>query len=342
MRFAVMALLALFAVPALAAEDSSSVPVAFESAGTKLDGTLHLPKGTPVAAAVLIHGSGRTERMSGLASLLANEGIAILTYDKRGVGRSGGTYEGTDNVSARNLALLAEDAAAAFAALHRHEKLTGVPAGYLGVSQAGWIAPMAAAKSPEARFMGLWSGPVSTTSEEHHFSALARKGHEHAQDHEHAPMPSAAEIARFVASVPRRADDVDPRLSIAKLDIPALWLFGAEDPSIPVALSVRRLIDLISVWFLLLFSRKPLLLFGGTGLALAALGILVATATVYLRFVHPMIGFDPYIPPMGYRPLLYLVMLLETLGFLLLGFGLVSEQVAEVRDELEALRKQGR
>ncbi|MBM4183852.1 MAG: glycosyltransferase family 2 protein [Gemmatimonadetes bacterium] len=102
------------------------------------------------------------------------------------------------------------------------------------------------------------------------------------------------------------------------------------------------LVDLVSVWFLLLFSRKPLLLFGGTGLALAALGVLVAGVTVYLRFVHPMLGFDPYIPPMGYRPLLYLVMLLETLGFLLLGFGLVSEQVAEVRDELEAIRKQGR
>lgn len=102
------------------------------------------------------------------------------------------------------------------------------------------------------------------------------------------------------------------------------------------------LVDLVSVWFLLLFSRKPLLLFGGTGLALAALGVLVAFVTIYLRFVHPMIGFDPYIPPMGYRPLLYLVMLLETLGFLLLGFGLVSEQVAEVRDELEAIRKQGR
>jgi glycosyltransferase involved in cell wall biosynthesis len=102
------------------------------------------------------------------------------------------------------------------------------------------------------------------------------------------------------------------------------------------------LIDLISVWFLLLFSRKPLLLFGGTGLGLAALGVLVAGATVYLRFVHPMLGFDAYIPPMGYRPLLYLVMLLETLGFLLVGFGLVSEQVAQVRDELEAIRKRGR
>lgn len=101
------------------------------------------------------------------------------------------------------------------------------------------------------------------------------------------------------------------------------------------------LLDLVSVWFLLLFSRKPLLLFGGTGLALAVLGLVVAIITVYLRFMHPMLGFDPYIPPMGYRPLLYLVMLLETLGFLFFGFGLVSEQVAQVRDELEAARKKG-
>ncbi len=104
---------------------------------------------------------------------------------------------------------------------------------------------------------------------------------------------------------------------------------------------VVGLIDLLSVWFLLFFSRKPLLLFGGTGIALAGLGLLVAMVTVYLRFVHPMVGFEPYIPPMGYRPLLYLVMLLETLGFLLVGFGLVSEQVAQVRDELEAVRKKG-
>ena len=101
-------------------------------------------------------------------------------------------------------------------------------------------------------------------------------------------------------------------------------------------------LDLMSVWFLLLFSRKPLLLFGGTGIALATLGVVVGAVSVYLRFVHPLLGFDPYVPPMGYRPLLYLVMLLETLGFLLVGFGLVSEQVAQVRDELEAIRKKAR
>ena len=132
---------------------------------------------------------------------------------------------------------------------------------------------------------------------------------------------------------------------------------GASVTEIDIALHPRRagvskyrgplrivvgFLDLMSVWFLLLFSRKPLLLFGGTGMALAALGLLVGAVAVYLRFVHPLLGFEPYIPPMGYRPLLYLVMLLETLGFLLVGFGLVSEQVAQVRDELEVIRKRKR
>jgi ABC-type nitrate/sulfonate/bicarbonate transport system permease component len=100
--------------------------------------------------------------------------------------------------------------------------------------------------------------------------------------------------------------------------------------------------DLVSVGFLLMFSRKPLLLFGASGTVLSGLGVLVAAVAIYLRFVHPILGFDPYIPPMGYRPLLYLVMLLETLGFLLVGFGLVSEQIAQVRDEIEALKKKDR
>jgi glycosyltransferase involved in cell wall biosynthesis len=99
------------------------------------------------------------------------------------------------------------------------------------------------------------------------------------------------------------------------------------------------ILDLMSVGFLLFFSRKPLLLFGTSGMVLSGLGVVVAAVAVYLRFMHPMLGFDPYIPPMGYRPLLYLVMLLETLGFLLVGFGLVSEQIAQVRYEIDNLRR---
>ena len=47
----------------------------------------------------------------------------------------------------------------------------------------------------------------------------------------------------------------------------------------------------------------------------------------------------PFLPPMGYRPLLYLVVLLETVGFLLLGFGLVAELIAQLRAEVDALSR---
>ena len=87
--------------------------------------------------------------------------------------------------------------------------------------------------------------------------------------------------------------------------------------------------DLVSVWFLLLFSRKPLILFGFSGMALIVLGALVGGVTFWLRFVE---GF-------GFRPLLYLVMLLEMVGFLLLGFGLLAEMIAQLREEVDSLRR---
>ena len=89
-------------------------------------------------------------------------------------------------------------------------------------------------------------------------------------------------------------------------------------------------LDLISVWFLLIFSRKPLLLFGVSGAVMVGLGVIVGLVAFYLRFVMGL----------GFRPLLYLVILLETVGFLLVGFGLVAEMVAQVRDEVDALRRQ--
>lgn len=88
------------------------------------------------------------------------------------------------------------------------------------------------------------------------------------------------------------------------------------------------ILDLISVWFLLIFSRKPLLFFGATGMVLIGLGLSVAAVAFVLRF-----GMQ-----MGFRPLLYLVILLETVGFLLLGFGLVAEMVAHLREEVDRLR----
>lgn len=92
------------------------------------------------------------------------------------------------------------------------------------------------------------------------------------------------------------------------------------------------LLDLLSVAFFLFFSRKPMILFGMSGLIMAALGGLVGVVTVVLRVVA-------WMPPFGFRPLLYLVILLETLGFLFFGFGFVAEQVAQQSAEIDALNR---
>lgn len=92
---------------------------------------------------------------------------------------------------------------------------------------------------------------------------------------------------------------------------------------------VVGVMDLLSVWFLLVFSRKPLLLFGTMGAALTGAGILVGFVALYLRLVHTM----------GFRPLLDLVILMITVGVVLVVAGLLAEMVAQLREEVEDLRR---
>lgn len=93
--------------------------------------------------------------------------------------------------------------------------------------------------------------------------------------------------------------------------------------------------DLVVVWFYLKFSEKPMQFFGGGGLMLIALGLLVGLVTVVLRVGH-------WMPPFGFRPLLTLVVLLETIGFILFGFGFMAELIATLRSEVDDLRRRGR
>src|SRR5579872_1428708 len=85
-------------------------PVEFLSGDTVISGTFVRPA-TVIAAVVLVHGAGRQTRNVPFAEALARVGIATLTYDKRGVGDSGGTYvgpeAGTNNTEPANLNLLA-------------------------------------------------------------------------------------------------------------------------------------------------------------------------------------------------------------------------------------------
>ena len=90
--------------------------------------------------------------------------------------------------------------------------------------------------------------------------------------------------------------------------------------------------DLIVVWFYLKFSAKPMQFFGGSGLALIMAGFVVGVVAILLRV-------SGWMPPFGYRPLLTLVLLLETVGFMLFGFGFTAELIATLRSEVDDLRR---
>jgi len=128
-----------------------------------LAGNLTLPKGKgPFPAAILISGSGPHDR-DGLmfehkpflviADHLTRQGIAVLRYDDRGVGRSKG------NLNDLTSADFAKDARAGFDFLKQHPKINHSEIGFIGHSEGGLIAPMIAAKHSDVAFLVLLAGP---------------------------------------------------------------------------------------------------------------------------------------------------------------------------------------
>ena len=190
------------------------------------------------AAVVFIHGSGKQTRNLGWAERFAKEGIVALVYDKRGAGKSGGEYEGEQSVSEKNIALLADDAISALKKLSSHPSLKGIPVGFAGISQAGWIGPLAAEKSNLAKFLVLWSGPVGKVSEEDIFSKYTSDRDSHTAPTYDEALRSRTEEYVWPAFLGK---DTDSSESLKKLSIPGLWLFSDNDGSIPVGLSIERL-----------------------------------------------------------------------------------------------------
>jgi pimeloyl-ACP methyl ester carboxylesterase len=227
------------------AEPDKILNLTFVSEGATLSGTLFLPQGRPiVAAAVLVQGAGRDARDVLFGRPLARLGLALFVYDKRGVGKSGGVYAGpevgTNNVSRENLVLLQDDAAAAFTALDREAMLRGVPRGFIGISQAGWIVPAAARKVRAARFMVFFSGAAETTHEDVLFEHRTVNDPGFWDHHTHEEVRS---MLKDVVD-PFRWPDFDPRNDLEKLKIPGLWIYGGRDRNVDVDLCIERLGEL--------------------------------------------------------------------------------------------------
>jgi dienelactone hydrolase len=141
--------------------------------GTVLEGTLFLPTGPGIHPALaMLHGSGAQSRngfyghIRFLSEAYARAGIAVLAYDKRGVGGSKGDWE------TASLDLLAQDGAAAVRALQARGDIDPQRIGMTGSSQAAWIIPMALRHVDGVALMQMRSGSSPMGVEESEWRRL--------------------------------------------------------------------------------------------------------------------------------------------------------------------------
>jgi uncharacterized protein len=252
--------------------------VNFESAGTRLSGTAMIPTTYKAKhAVVMVHGSGESHRdnmwYQYQADYLARRGIAVLLPDKRGCGKSKGDWRSV------GFDVLARDALQALTALSRERGIDKRRTGLLGLSQGGWVAPLAASKSQVVRFVVSVSAAGVTPGKQvvHEVrNELSAAGLDPKLIEESMRLQRAAEeyirggpwetfaakrlaasggpIAKFAAQFPdkpdawawdwwRRVIDFDPVPTIGALRRPCLVVYGAKDESdnVPVIESVARL-----------------------------------------------------------------------------------------------------
>lgn len=123
----------------------NSEEVTLHNGAVTLSGTLTLPRGRgPFPAVVLLHGGGaQTRDFFWVTHFFTRRGVAVLAYDKRGVGRSGGDWRTARTID------LAEDGLTAVDYLYARGDIRHGAVGLYGSSAGGWTAPLAASRAPE-------------------------------------------------------------------------------------------------------------------------------------------------------------------------------------------------
>jgi dienelactone hydrolase len=208
--------------------------------GTQLTGLLTLPATAgPYSAIMMLHGSepGTKDNFGSqqMSAFVASQGIAILTYDKRGVGESEGTY--VESASDKNLSLTAQDAIAGVEYLKSRPEIKGDRIGLTGFSQAGWVIPLAASGSKDISYFIILSGPVTSVGHENLYSSYTNNGNS-------PGSLSEDEISKKLADASHSGFDSTP--IIATLEQRGLWIFGDADKSVPIPESRDNLSAIIA------------------------------------------------------------------------------------------------
>ncbi len=232
----------------------------------RLAGTLYLPDGPPIAAIVMVPGSGPTHRDNDtyfppIRDGLLAAGIAVASFDKRGVGGSEGDWRDTDP------ARQAGDVAAQLARVRQEASVAASPLGLFGHSQGGWVVLDVAAADETIAFVVTNSGPGVTWAQQGRYATeihlraagsspgeieaalraydrivgLVRAGGSFDVVQRAATDAGLADGSPADASeleLARQWLDHDPRDALERIRCPVLALFGGADPIVPVDASV--------------------------------------------------------------------------------------------------------
>lgn len=243
--------------------------------GIGLHGTLAFPAeaGPSMPAIVMLHGAERATRDRFIYPITGNlfleRGLAVLTYDKRGAGQSGGDYESSTYEQ------LIQDAVAAIAYLRSRPDIDPQRIGLFAVSESGWLAPEIIERSGDVAFLinkvgstlsvrdtvawemfndfqtegasaasareqvdivlRIWSWQESRDESER---AALQAVLDRWAEREDSVLPTTLSSVSAGVSADRR---YDPGPFLERMSTPALYLYGAEDINIPARESMVRI-----------------------------------------------------------------------------------------------------
>jgi uncharacterized protein len=257
-------------VPPLEDSSSSALEIEADSGGVRLAGTLWRPGGDAVAGVLMHPGSGPSDRNNDvlfppIREHLLAAGIAVCSFDKRGVGGSGGSWLDA------GLTEQADDLLAGLA-VFASETPRGLPLGLFGHSQGGWVVVEAAGRGAPVAFVITNSGPGVSPARQERYS-LSRKLTADRQPEALEAYDSVIAVMRErptfeaglaqldAAGVPYRElpglefafenaevwrlfaeiSDYEPATALARITAPLLAIFGAADEVTPPEESVDAL-----------------------------------------------------------------------------------------------------
>ena len=239
--------------------------VRFSNGDIQLAGTLISPNTRAKhPAIILVHASGSEDReyMLPFARFLIRRGVAVLGFDKRGVGGSTGDWRRASFED------LAGDVVAAFEYLKTRSDINGAQIGLLGWSQAGWVMPLAAIRAKDIAFLISVAGagvPAAETTIDQARKEMTARGmkpetieqivglmklqYEFARtgqgwdDYATSREKLVARLGRAPDTFPATQDDpswgflrrlyfYDPAPTLRQLRVPTLAIFGELDDNI--------------------------------------------------------------------------------------------------------------